>query len=335
MLLLLCGLASAGSGDVYVKSDVPGARILVDGVDTGLVTPAMVEGVEEGPHQVEVLSDDCRRGMRDVVVRAGAIERAELTLVDAGGLLEVTSMPIGAQVAIDGVVVGTTPLASQPMDCGDHTVEVSMIGHQTYVEEVAATLDQPVVVSVQLVEVDLGQLAISVQPLDAELRLDDRPIGVGPMTLDAVPTGQHTVTATAPGYLDEAVTVAVVQGETVRADLVLTERPSLAARVGLNRVRWGTVGVGAALIGGAATMGILSMQQRQLYRSNYDLYLGLTYADQPEAFYADNVARPRTRSIGLMAGAGVLAVGAAATVVVLPVIDPADSTVGAVARVRF
>ena len=41
-------------GDLYVSSTPPGARVFVDGRDTGRVTPVLLEGIDKADHRVEV-----------------------------------------------------------------------------------------------------------------------------------------------------------------------------------------------------------------------------------------------------------------------------------------
>lgn len=323
LAVLMVSHALAGTGDVYVKANVVGARVLVDGEDTGLKTPVMLEGIEEGAHEVQVLDDQaCQRAVQDVVVRPGAIERAELEVRPSGGFLTVTSQPVGAQVAIDGGVVGVTPLERQPLDCGTHTVEVSLDEYVLVERSVEVRLAEEIPVGLLLEEADTGTLVVGVTPLEAEIRLDDRPVGVGPLTLDAVDTGQHVVSARLKGYGEAAQTVSVVSQDSVRVDLTLERLPSLSERTGLNRVHWSTVGLGTGLAAGSLTLGILGRRSYLRAEENYAVYTGLAYSDDPEAFYADGVERPRTQAFVLAGVAGALALGSAASWALLPVLDP-------------
>lgn len=317
MLLLLTHLALAqGTGEVFVKTEVRGARILLDGVDTALTTPAVLEGVSPGTHEIKVITSDCRIGLTDVVVRADDIERVELTLVDTGALLQVNTLPIGASVAIDGAVVSTTPLASQPLVCGEHTVEVFLQGYQTVTETVVAEADGALQLNLVLEPVDLGAIQVVVTPETARVRVDDRPAGIGPVTLLEMPTGQHVVSATAEGYVEGSVTVTVDEGETAVAQLELapdgrvvqlperTPRPQRTPRVAVLK----PLALSGGLLLGAAGTGALSLQQYRLAKSNYQVYSELTYRDDPQAFYATEVLRHRRLSTGLWISSAVLGV---------------------------
>jgi hypothetical protein len=54
----------------------------------------------------------------------------------AGGLLTVSSDPIGAEVYIDGVDVGQTPIVEYSVGAGKHTIRVERAGYKTQTEPV-------------------------------------------------------------------------------------------------------------------------------------------------------------------------------------------------------
>lgn len=62
--------ASATAGWIWVRSSPPGARIIVDGAETGLRTPARVE-LPSGQHDVRVVRRGFGTAQRSVQVTAG------------------------------------------------------------------------------------------------------------------------------------------------------------------------------------------------------------------------------------------------------------------------
>ncbi|HBQ15763.1 MAG TPA: S-layer protein, partial [Myxococcales bacterium] len=58
------------AGSVLVAGDVPGAQILIDGQARG-TTPMVVDGLPEGPHQVEIRADGLPPHSEQVFIRAG------------------------------------------------------------------------------------------------------------------------------------------------------------------------------------------------------------------------------------------------------------------------
>src|SRR5690554_2581707 len=73
LLLAGCfGGSSDGVGNISVTSDPSGARIFLDGEDTGKTTPALLEQVKTGSHQVTVALDGYVSQTRAVSVSRSA-----------------------------------------------------------------------------------------------------------------------------------------------------------------------------------------------------------------------------------------------------------------------
>jgi len=62
--------APASTGWIWARSSPPGARILVDGAETGLRTPARLE-LQAGEHEVRLVRRGFGTGQRNVQVNAG------------------------------------------------------------------------------------------------------------------------------------------------------------------------------------------------------------------------------------------------------------------------
>jgi Protein kinase domain/PEGA domain len=71
--------AAASVGWIWVRSDPLGARILVDGAETGLRTPARLE-LQPGPHEVQLVRRGFGSAHRSVTVDAGQTARFTETL---------------------------------------------------------------------------------------------------------------------------------------------------------------------------------------------------------------------------------------------------------------
>jgi hypothetical protein len=110
----------------------------------------------------------------------------------------VTADQAGAVVSVDGVDVGTTPLAPLRLDLGARRIRVQKDGYKSF--ETIETITGPGSVSVAAKlepVVHQGQLRV-VAPTDAAIRLDGKLVGTGTWEA-AVPSGAHTLVVTAPG----------------------------------------------------------------------------------------------------------------------------------------
>jgi hypothetical protein len=73
--------APASAGWIWVRSSPPGARILVDGAETGLRTPARLE-LQAGQHEVRLVRRGFGTAQRDVVVDQGQTMQFTETLTN-------------------------------------------------------------------------------------------------------------------------------------------------------------------------------------------------------------------------------------------------------------
>lgn len=311
------------SGDVFVKAGEEAGAIFVDGISTGQTTPAMLEGLPPGPHTVRVTMG-CRNAVGEVEVRAGAIARLDLVPVLGQGRVAVQTSPPGAQVLFDGAAVGTAPLDGT-LPCGSHTVGLVLEGHQPIHETFTVGLSQAAVLERVLAPVVMGSLTLKVDPLTSLVEVDGTARGTGPMTLDGLSVGPHRVALTSDGHEPWSQEVDIAEGQNTRLEVTLpplAPPEPLGERLGLTRVRWTSVFIATFVSGAAVGLGAASWQQRRTAVTNYEeVYLGLTYDQSPELYYDQHVRLPRTRSVVLGAGAGVAAVLAGVSWVLLPLQD--------------
>ncbi len=131
-----------GKADLYVSSDPIGARVFIDGRDTGKETPVLLEGILTGDRRVDTRKGDYMVASTTVSVRRGMINRAKLKLEVLQGRLKVVSEPLEADVFVDGKKVGQTPLiASVPG--GPRVVRVMKPGYKKFERKLNISVRQP------------------------------------------------------------------------------------------------------------------------------------------------------------------------------------------------
>ncbi|MCB9593585.1 MAG: PEGA domain-containing protein [Sandaracinaceae bacterium] len=133
----------ARSGRLEIATEPAGADVVItrEG-STDAVSLGAAGELEVGAYQVRVTATGHRPRTVDVVVRADAVARAEVTLEPLPrvmGRLLVDGAP-GARVRVDGRLVGVTPLAV-PLPVGQHEVVVERGGLR---RDVVVTADRPV-----------------------------------------------------------------------------------------------------------------------------------------------------------------------------------------------
>jgi serine/threonine protein kinase len=130
---MLPRLANLGVGELVVTSNVPGAKIVMDGADTGFVTPHTFPSQPARTHTVSLLKDGYDANGGSVNVEAGKSITANILLSPPTGrfTLEVVEVsesnregvPIPADVDIDGQPYGRSPVSTY-LSPGTHHYKV-------------------------------------------------------------------------------------------------------------------------------------------------------------------------------------------------------------------
>lgn len=115
------------------------------------------------------------------------------------GRLNLTSIPEGARVEVDGELVGETPIEELPLAPGSHELRVSAQRYQVHEQRIDIEgLDK-----LQQLEVELipawAEISFSSEPPGAEVRVDGEPLGKTPVTAE-VGAGNHKVEMVLDGY---------------------------------------------------------------------------------------------------------------------------------------
>jgi len=183
--------------EVRVNSIPPGAAVLVDGESVGS-TPALLE-ILQGERQLILQLATFADWRQDLEISAGeAQDLGSITLQPAAGVLELSSVPPGANVTLDGEFQGQTPLTLEVSPDRSHRLAVFKPGYRRYngkVELPAAGSDSRTV----KLKAQLGEVRFDISPADAQLRINGRPRGKGSQTL-SLPAVEHSVEVVLAGH---------------------------------------------------------------------------------------------------------------------------------------
>lgn len=234
LVLAIRMMYSAGvfPAKINVQSSPEGARIVLDGVDTGQVTPWVFERVAPGNHTVTLGKEDHMDGSADVVAAFGTSRVVNLTLVPTKGTLAVESTPEGAQVFINGKVVSAKTPASLSLPAGDYTVLVRLKGYQDYTTRVSVTNGATSYCPKVLEKTPTyGTLAVTSSPAGASIWIAANDSGYKTPHTFSLETGTYAIALRRSGYDDWTNDNAVVR-EGVRTAVAgtLTRTPVASPR---------------------------------------------------------------------------------------------------------
>jgi formylglycine-generating enzyme required for sulfatase activity len=182
-------------------SSVPeGATILVDGEPRG-ETPAQLE-LLQGERQLMLRKDSYTSWQQSLDIVAG--EPRDLGTVElqpAAGLLQLSSVPNGANVTLDGEFQGQTPLELELSPDRPHRLAVFKPGYRRFsdtLEMGAATTAQRQVT----LKAQLGEVRFDISPANAVLSINGKPVGKGSRTL-SLPAVEQRVEIALAGHATE------------------------------------------------------------------------------------------------------------------------------------
>lgn len=118
-----------GAG-LRVACTVEGAEVLLDGRAIGQ-TPLTERNIEPGEHLIVVRAQGHNEWERRLMLESGVELMLEVDL-GAMGRLNISANVEGAEIIIDGVVAGTSPLNDHEISTGDHTIEIRAEGRAPF-----------------------------------------------------------------------------------------------------------------------------------------------------------------------------------------------------------
>lgn len=181
------------------SAPVSAAVVTVDGELIG-ETPLRDVLVPAGPRTVEVTAPRYLPASRIVeIIGMDQAQGIDVTLEPAWAVVHVSSSPADAEVTVDGVVVGRTPVDLELLQ-GNRRIEVGKPLFETAVRDIAveAGVDQ------QLPTVALtpspARVRLVTAPAGATVTLNDTYLGRSPLDIEMPPNKTHILRAALPGH---------------------------------------------------------------------------------------------------------------------------------------
>ncbi len=189
-----------GTGTLSVNSSPSGAQVLVEGRVVGSTPLNLV--LRPGRVDIELRLGGYQTFRTSAQIRPGetTVVNANLVPVVQNGLLQINSNPQGAQVLLNGRVVGNTPL-NLTVQPGRYDLELRLNGYQSFRASLTVGNGQTVPVNATL-QALRGTLEVYTN-VEARIFLDGREVGQtrgGFLRLDELESGVVQVVALAPGY---------------------------------------------------------------------------------------------------------------------------------------
>jgi hypothetical protein len=213
----------AAAGQLSVRTDPPGATVMVDGQRRG-VSPLMIDGLTPGTHTVG-LQNALSSVTEQVTIEAGSTASLVVPLsapqgVPVSGWVSLTT-PVEMQLFEDGRLVGSSRSDRIMMSVGDHTLQIvnEALGYRaTRTVQVS-----PGKVTPMRVDIPKGTAALNASPW-AEVWIDGERVGDTPMGNVSLPIGTHDVLFRHPELGEQRHSVTVTLSATARLSVDMRKR---------------------------------------------------------------------------------------------------------------
>jgi len=198
-LLFLTGCDKIGTVEtLHVTSDPTSAEVFVDGVKKG-ITPLTISGLSKGSHLLKLTRKGFNPVYKSLILTKGGRREIKFALKPVTGLLLVESDPSGADLTVNGIFKGTTPVLITDLPLGSYSLNFKATGQLPRTMTVDLEDRIPLKVMGDLAS-NMAQLTVNSFPTNAEVRIDGNLIGKTPLIYDKVEAGESEVMVAVKGY---------------------------------------------------------------------------------------------------------------------------------------
>ena len=216
-LILFLPVSVSAVGNISVSSLPTGAAVLLDGINTGTITPTIIESVSSGSHIVLLRFTGYQDYTRSVTVSDNATSTVSVTLTASTPIpntIYIYSNPAGATVHINNNLQGQTPLTIGSVPNGNYQILIQYTGYSDWSQNITVNNNvQTVNATLTPISTTNGSVSVESDPSNAAVFLNTEYKGKTPITLN-LSRGTYRVVIQKTGYLDWSNRISVTSGTT-------------------------------------------------------------------------------------------------------------------------
>ena len=216
-------------GQMQFTTIPAGAELYIDERLIGQ-TPVTAEVLETGS-QLKVTLAGYKTYTQQVSVKAGtSAQQPPIALIVADGTLQIDSSPSSASVTINNKFLGTTPVEVALAPFTQHRVELFLEGYLKASQLTQVQPEKTSELAINLVP-NIGSIAFTVSPADAQILVNNRNQGSGSRTL-SLTAKPHSVSIQKEGYETKSLTVTPRPGheQALKINLLTLQQAYWASR---------------------------------------------------------------------------------------------------------
>lgn len=199
-------------GILLLHSEPEGCDISIDGTLSLGKTPRLITSLDaKDVHRLLLQKPGYQPRTAEIKFNGRVPLVKKETLIIDSGAIEITSDPSGAEVTVNGIVRGVTPLKVTEVPKGRATVTFKKAGYEDASRELSMVAGESQTLFIKLTGMP-GSLSLTSVPEGARFYVDGQPQGKGPVLLKGLKSGDYNVRAELDGYATETRTVTVENG---------------------------------------------------------------------------------------------------------------------------
>jgi hypothetical protein len=221
-------VAFTTKGQIFVDAYPAGCNVYLNGELKG-TTPLTLNNLSFGQYVVKISKEGYATVTRNVSLDSANTDQIVMVALEhATFILQVNSTPVGADVYVDGVNKGVTPLEINDLVMGPHFVEVKMDNYARWTaqidegQEVGSSTDNPIVLEATLLP-SSASITINSVPTGAKVIVNDVEQGTTPFEMDNVEPGTYQILVIKDGYVPYSEDITIAKGDKVERDLALKQ----------------------------------------------------------------------------------------------------------------
>ncbi len=208
-------------GLLLLKSEPAGANILINGMSVG-VTPKLITNLAaKDTYSVKLRKTGYQEHTFAIKFEGRKPLVREEALVLASGKINIMSEPTGAEVSVNGIVRGKTPITVSDVPRGRAVVKFTLDGFAEEVRELAINAGDVQTLPVVMKGMP-GTLQLTSVPNNARFYVNDEARGRAPLVLSGLKPGDYTVRAELEGYGTLTKTVTIANGASASEEFRLS-----------------------------------------------------------------------------------------------------------------
>lgn len=208
-------------GLLLLKTEPAGADISIDGMSVGRTPRLVTHLAAKDSYSVRFR----KAGYQDQTITVRFEGRKPMVreekLVLSSGTVNVMSEPAGAEVTVNGIVRGKSPIKVTGIPKGRAVIKFKLDGFAEETRELAVNSGDVQALSVVLAGLP-GTLQLSSVPDGARFYVNDASYGKGPVAIPGLKPGDYTVRAELEGYGTMTKTISIANGASANEEFRLS-----------------------------------------------------------------------------------------------------------------